>query len=157
VIAVVALVAAVAHTARLSLWQPWRTVATPLVWILHAASGWIVIYLVLRALAGIGLVAESLAVHALTIGAIGGMTMGMMTRTARGHTGRSLTAGNVEVACFVLVQLAAVIRVFGGMLVPAAYPATVAVSGFCWSAAFALYAIRYWPILSRARIDGRDG
>ena len=157
VIVVVALIAAVAHACRLYLWQPWRTIAAPLVWILHAAYGWIVIYLVLRALAVIGLVAEPLAVHALTIGAIGGMTIGMMTRTARGHTGRPVTADKFELACFVLIQVAALARVFGGMFLPTAYGPTVIVSGICWSAAFALYAVRYWPVLSRARIDGKAG
>jgi hypothetical protein len=92
--------AAVAHAARLYLWQPWRTYATPLVWVLHAAYGWIVVYLVLRALAALGLLAEPLAMHALTIGAIGGMTIGMMVRTARGHTGRPLLADRFELAVF---------------------------------------------------------
>ena len=106
---------------------------------------------------GDGLGAELFAVHALTIGAIGGMTIGMMTRTARGHTGRPLTADRFEVACYVLVALAAVIRVFGGMWLPDAYLATVVVSGICWSAAFALYAVRYWPVLTRNRLDGKPG
>ncbi len=157
VIVVVALVAAAAHARRLYLWQPWRTLATPLVWILHAAYGWIVIHLVLRALAVVDWVPAPLAVHALTIGAIGGMTIGMMTRTARGHTGRALTVDRYEVACFALVQIAALVRVFGGMLIPGAYLASVVVSGLLWSAAFALYAIRYWPVLSRERIDGKPG
>ena len=157
VIALLALVVALAHAGRLYLWQPWRTVATPLVWILHAAYGWIVISLVLRALAAMGVVAEPLAVHALTIGAIGGMTIGMMTRTARGHTGRPLIVDRFEVACFVLVQFAALVRVFGGMFFHDGYLATVIVSGACWSGAFALYAVRYWPVLSRARFDGKPG
>ncbi|WP_034921536.1 NnrS family protein, partial [Candidatus Accumulibacter vicinus] len=79
------------------------------------------------------------------------------TRTARGHTGRPLLADGFELACFVLVQSAAVIRVFGGMIVPEAYLTTVIGSGICWSLAFALYAIRYWPVLSRERIDGKPG
>jgi uncharacterized protein involved in response to NO len=157
VVATVALVAAGAHARRLYLWQPWRTLATPLVWILHAAYAWIVIHLVLRALAVTNGVPGPLAVHALTIGAIGGMTLGMMTRTARGHTGRPLTVDRFEVACFVLVQFAALVRVFGGMLVPGAYLASVVVSGVCWSGAFALWAVRYWPVLSRERIDGKPG
>ena len=157
VIVVVALVAAAAHARRLYLWQPWRTLATPLVWILHAAYGWIVIHLILRALAVVDWVPAPLAVHALTIGAIGGMTIGMMTRTARGHTGRALTVDRYEVACFALVQIAALVRVFGGMLIPGAYLASVVASGILWSAAFALYAIRYWPVLSRERIDGKPG
>ena len=157
VIVTVALVAAVAHAVRLSLWQPWRTATTPMVWVLHAAYAWIVVYLVLRALATLGLVAEPLALHALTMGAIGSMTIGMMTRTARGHTGRPLLADRYEVTCYVLVQSAALIRVFGGMIVPDAYLIMVSASGICWSLAFALYAIRYWPVLSRARLDGKPG
>ncbi|MGE5090460.1 MAG: NnrS family protein [Candidatus Levyibacteriota bacterium] len=156
-IAVVALVAALAHAVRLGLWRSWRTFGAPLVWVLHLAYGWIVVYLLLRALSALGMVAEPLAIHALTIGAIGGMTMGMITRTARGHTGRRLVADRFEVACFVLIQMAALIRVFGGMLLPNEYLWTVVVSGICWSIAFAVYAIRYWPILSRARIDGKPG
>jgi uncharacterized protein involved in response to NO len=157
VIAVLALIVALAHAVRLYLWQPWRTLGTPMVWVLHLAYGWIVIYLVLRGLAALGLGGELFAVHALTVGAIGGLTIGMMTRTARGHTGRPLVADRFEVACYVLVALAAVIRVFGGMLLPQAYLATVVLSGICWSSAFALYAVRYWPVLSRARLDGKPG
>ena len=157
VIAILAVAVAAAHAVRLYLWQPWRTIRTPLVWILHASYAWIVVYLLLRGFVAIGWVAEPLAVHALTIGAIGGMTMGMMTRTARGHTGRSLTADGFEVACFVLIQLAVLIRVFGPMLLPDAYVSTVIVSGACWSSAFTIYAVRYWPVLSRVRLDGKPG
>lgn len=156
-IAWIAAVGALAHGARLALWESWRTLRTPLVWILHAAYAWIVIHLALRALAGAGLVAEPLALHALTIGAIGGLTIGMMTRTARGHTGRPLRADGFELACYLLVQLAAVTRVFGAMLVPGAYLATVVASAGLWSAAFAIYAFRYWPVLSRPRLDGMPG
>ena len=128
-----------------------------MVWVLHLAYAWIVLYLILRGLAAMGVVAELFAVHALTIGAIGGMTIGMMTRTARGHTGRPLTADRFEVACYVLVALAAAIRVFGGMWLPGVYVATIVVSGLCWSAAFALYAVRYWQVLTRNRLDGKPG
>jgi uncharacterized protein involved in response to NO len=47
--------------------------------------------------------------------------------------------------------------VFGGIGFPDAYLATLVASGACWSAAFALYAVRYWPILSRRRLDGKPG
>lgn len=153
----VALAVAAAHAFRFYLWQPWRTGSNPLVWILHAAYCWIVVYLALRAAAALGVIAEPFAVHALTIGAIGGLTIGMMTRTARGHTGRPLVADRFELICYVLVQVAAVVRVFGGAFLPDIYLTTVIVSAICWSSAFALYAIRYWPVLSRARIDGKPG
>ena len=157
VVAVLALVAAASHAVRLHLWQPWRTLRTPIVGVLHIAYGWIIVHLVLRALAAVGSAGDMFAVHALTVGAIGGMTIGMMTRTARGHTGRALATDRFEATCYVLVVLAAVIRVFGGMLLPGSYLTTVIVSGLCWSAAFALYAVRYWPVLSRPRLDGKPG
>jgi uncharacterized protein involved in response to NO len=91
--ALVALAAAVLHAARLGLWRPWRTLSRPILWILHASYAWLVVHLALRGLAGFGFVMPALAVHALTVGAIGGMTLGMMTRTSRGHTGRMLGGG----------------------------------------------------------------
>lgn len=154
-LAVIALLVAAAHAVRVALWRPWRTTHAPLVWILHASYAWIVVHLVLRALAAAGYVATPFAVHALTIGAIGGMTIGMMTRTARGHSGLPLVADRFEVASFALIQVAAVVRVFGGIALPDFLRATVVLSGACWSCGFALYAIRYWPILTRPRIDGK--
>jgi uncharacterized protein involved in response to NO len=146
------------HLTRWLLWRPWRTLATPLVWILHLAYAWVPIYLGLRILALEGRVAPPWALHALTIGVIGGMTLGMMTRTARGHTGRPLRADRFEVAMYVLVQLAAVARVFGPLVVPGdAYVATIVAAASLWAAAFGLYAIRYWPVLTRPRVDGRPG
>ena len=81
----------------------------------------------------------------------------MMTRTARGHTGRMLVADGFEVACYALLFIAAFVRVFGPLVVPSAYSATVIVSGLLWSAGYGLYAVRYWPVLTRSRIDGKPG
>ena len=156
-IASVALVAALAHAARLALWKPWLTLAAPLVWILHAAYAWIVVHLALRGLLALDLLAGSHATHALTVGAIGGMTLGMMTRTARGHTGRPLVADGFELAMFVLIQGAAVVRVFGSIALPGLYIVSVALSALLWAAAMGLYAARYWPVLTRARLDGKPG
>lgn len=157
ILAPIAIVCAVAHGARLALWDSKKTIGTPLVWILHAAYAWIVVHLALRALAAMGWVPEPLAIHALTIGAIGGLTIGMMTRTARGHSGLPLVAGRAEFTCYVLVQLAAAVRVLGPIVAPSVYLASVITSGALWSAAFALYFVRYWPILARPRLDGRPG
>src|SRR5690606_19660056 len=107
----------------------------------------------LRGLAGGGWVAPTLAVHALTVGAIGGLTIGMMTRTARGHTGRPLQAGRTELAMFLLVQAAALARLAGGLWAPGQfYLASLQTSGLLWSTAFLLYAVVYWPLLTRARL-----
>ncbi|HYC35557.1 MAG TPA: NnrS family protein [Usitatibacter sp.] len=148
-LAVVAVVAAAFNTARLHLWHPWRTFRTPLVWILHAAYAWIPIHLLLRALAEAGWTAAPLATHALTVGVIGGMTIGMMTRTARGHTGNPLVAGRAEVWAYALVMLAAIVRVLVPLALPSLYLACVVGSGLLWFAAFAIYFVRYWPMLTR--------
>jgi uncharacterized protein involved in response to NO len=157
VIATIAFAGALSHGIRLGRWKPWRTARTPLVWILHAAYAWIVIHLALRGLSEIDLVSRSLATHAFTIGAIGGMTLGMMTRTARGHTGRPLHADRYEVASYLLVQGAAIVRVGGGIITPALYVASVQLSGLLWAAAYSIYAVRYWPVLTQPRVDGKPG
>lgn len=155
--AVLALLAALAHGARLALWRPWRTGKAPLVWILHAAYAWIVVHLVLRGLTGFDWISGSYATHALAVGAIGGLTIGMMVRTARGHTGRTLAADRFEVAMFWLIQAAALVRVFAGLVSPTLYLPSVELSGLLWASTFGLYAIRYWPILTRPRLDGKPG
>ena len=157
VIAMIALTGALAHGVRLYLWQPWRTFATPLVWILHAGYAWIVVYLGLRGLSALEPLTGLSVTHALTVGAIGGLTLGMMTRTARGHTGRALVADGFELTMFLLIQVAAVVRVFGGTASPRLYMVSIQLSGLLWAAAFGFYAIRYWPVLTRPRLDGKPG
>jgi len=155
--AALALCGALAHGLRWALWKPWRTWRTPLVWVLHAAYAWIPLHLALRAAAELGWVSGSVATHALTVGAIGGLVIGMMTRTARGHTGRPVRADGFDVACYTLVLTAALVRVGAPLVEPAWLMQSVIGSAALWSAGFALYAVRYWPVLSRARLDGRPG
>ncbi len=150
-------VCAIAHLARWTLWQPWKTGRAPLVWVLHVAYFWIPVHLALRSLAELGWVTPSAATHALTVGAAGGLIIGMMTRIARGHTGRPLRAGRIEVACYGLVLVAALVRVFVPLVAPAQIMTAVLCSAALWSAAFGLYAVRYWPVLTQPRIDGQPG
>ena len=153
--AVIAGCAAVAHATRLALWNPWRTRRKPILWILHAAYGWIVLHLALRALAPLDIAPGSLATHALTVGAIGALTIGMMTRTARGHTGRPLHAGAADIAAYVLVLAGAVVRVLFALLMPSGYLWWVAIAALLWSAAFAVFTVAYFPVLSRPPLDAR--
>ena len=157
IVGAIAAAAAAAHAARLALWRPWRTLKTPIVWILHCAYAWIVLALALRALAAFDLVPAGLATHALTVGAIGGLTLGMMTRTSLGHTGRPLRAGRAEVFCYAAIQLAALTRVFLPLAFPALYLQAIVGSGLLWSAAFGVFTVAYWPILPRPRADGKPG
>lgn len=157
VAALVAAAGAALHAARWWRWQPWTTRRTPIVWVLHLGYLWIVVHLALRAAAGLGWATGSAATHALTAGAIGGLVIGMITRTALGHTGRPLRAGPVEVASYVLVALAAAVRTFVPLAVPSLTVAAVGLSAALWSAAFAIYVAGYWPVLTRPRLDGRPG
>jgi uncharacterized protein involved in response to NO len=156
-IAVVALLAAAVHAARWWLWQPWKTLRHPLVWVLHAAYVWLPLHLALRAAAALGWIAAGPATHALTVGLIGTLTLGMITRTALGHTGRPLRAGRIETAAYLAMLGAALARVGlplldAGWLLPA-----VSVSSALWTLAFVLYLIRYTPLLLRPRADGQPG
>ena len=156
-LAALAATAGAAHAWRWALWRPWRTLRAPLVWVLHLAYLWVPVHLLLRALAEAGWLMPSLATHALTVGAVGGLVIGMMTRTARGHTGRPLHADRFDVACYLLVAAAAAVRVLLPLIAPAQIVHAALASALLWSAGFGLYAVRYWPALSRPRLDGRPG
>ena len=157
IIGTVAAAAAIVHAARLALWRPWQTRQAPILWILHCAYAWLVVALTMRALASWELAPPSLAVHALTVGGIGGLTLGMMTRTSLGHTGRALHAGRVEIFCYTAIQFAAIARVFVPLAFPSMYLPGLTVSGLLWSAAFGVFTVYYWPVLTRPRLDGKPG
>ncbi|KQV90338.1 hypothetical protein ASD15_23815 [Massilia sp. Root351] len=144
---------------RLWRWQPLRTVRVPLLWVLHLSYAWIGAGMLLLALASMGMVSASAAFHALAVGSMAGLIIGMMTRTTLGHTGRMLKAGRAETAMFVLIQLGALARVAAALLsgIGGLYAALLLVSAACWSAAFAAYALVYAPYLASARIDGKEG
>jgi uncharacterized protein involved in response to NO len=154
---IAALCGAALHGARLALWAPWKTRGRPILWILHLSYAWIVVHLALRGFAALDLVPGAFATHALTVGAIGGLTLGMMTRTARGHTGRPLDTGHAELWAYMLVQAAAFARVFLPLAIPAAHSASIVLSAALWCAAFGIFVLVYYPVLSRPRIDGKPG
>ena len=151
------LVAALLHAARLWHWQPWRTRARPILWVLHAAYAWLPVGFGLLAVAQVGGVAASAGIHALAVGATAGLIIGMVTRTARGHTGRALTVSRLEVAAYLLVAGAAVARVLLPLVAPAQTQAWLVVAAAAWASAFALYLWVFTPWLLSTRLDGKDG
>jgi len=88
---------------------------------------------------------------------VGGMILGMITRTARGHTGRSLQPGRIEIAAYTFVAVAAATRGLIPLVWPEAYRSALLVSGALWSAAFLLYLLVYVPMLTKPRADGQGG
>jgi uncharacterized protein involved in response to NO len=149
--------AAALHGLRLWRWQPLRTRARPILWVLHAAYAWVPIGFALLALAMAGLIGASGGVHALAVGATGGLIIGMITRTARGHTGRPLQASRPEVLAYLLVMGAAVVRVLLPLVAPQHLVVWLVAAAFAWSAAFGIYLFVYTPWLVTSRLDGKDG
>ena len=150
--------AAAIHAARLWLWDPLAARRQPLLWMLPVAYAWIPVALTLRAAAGVNdAIPAALSDHALGVGAMSGLMLAMMSRSALGHTGRALRAGWAETAAFVLIQLSAFLRLCSAVIWPELYTAFLLLAAFCWSAAFCLFFLRYWPVLTRPRADGRAG
>ena len=151
-------VTAIATLARLSYWRSSLTLRHPLLWILHAGVAWIAVGMLLRAAPLVGIaIPDSVATHALTVGALGALTLGMMARVALGHTGRPLAPPRAMGLGFTLVTVAALVRVGGPLLAPALYGPALIASGALWTGAFAIYVLAYGPILFRRRVDGRPG
>ena len=156
-LASISLFVALVHGLRLAGWHVpglWRV---PLLWVLYLGYGWLVAGFVLQAVASLGILPASLALHAFTAGAIGAMTLGMMARVSLGHTGRPMQVGKGISLAFALVLAAGLIRVGLPALSPSGTALAWSVSAGLWLAAFILFVIHYLPVLLRARVDGRPG
>lgn len=149
--AVLALAGA-AHLVRLARWRGWRAAAEPLVWILHLGYAWLGAGLLLLGAASLdpGLVPRSAGVHALTAGAVGVMTLAVMTRATRGHTGRPLAAGAGTSAIYLAINVAGALRVAAPFFAEV-QPLLLSASGVLWSLAFGGFAIAYGPMLVMSR------
>jgi uncharacterized protein involved in response to NO len=146
------LVAGLAHVGRLLRWRGWRTGPEPLVLILHIAYLWLAAALLLMgcAILAPGLFAGASALHALTAGAVGQLTLAVMTRATRGHTGRPLTADTTTVLVYGLVFLGALLRLVLPFT-PLSYTLGASIAGLVWAAGMLLFAVAYGPMLLRPR------
>lgn len=150
VTAALAALGAVAVAVRLSRWRGLATLAEPLLWALHLGYAWLA--------AGLALVAASpwldlpsnAGWHAFFAGAIGTMTLAVMTRATLGHTGRALAADRLTAAAYLLVTSAAALRLASALASGDPLP-WLGAAGAAWTAAFALFVFRYAPMLTRAR------
>ncbi|MFC3070234.1 NnrS family protein [Phenylobacterium soli] len=143
--------AGLANLARLARWRGWLAWKEPLVTVLHLGYGWLGAGLLLLGLSALtGEVPRTAGVHALTAGAVGVMTLAVMTRASRGHTGRPLTADRATQAIFLLVNLAAVSRVAAPFL-PTMQVGLLSLSAALWTLAFASFAGAYGKMLLTPR------
>ena len=141
------LVAGTLLALRLARWRGWRILREPIVLVLHLGYGWLSISLMLLGLSDLtNLVPTTAALHALTAGAIGTMTLAVMTRASLGHTGREIRADVWIQAIYVAVTAGAVLRV-AAPLAPDLYLPLLAAGGTLWALAFVLFAVRFTPVL----------
>ena len=138
---------------RLSRWQGWKTWREPLVLILHIGYAWLSLsFLILGgSILGFGLSPEN-AIHALTTGAVGTMTLAVMTRATLGHTGRQKHAGPMTVLIYFLVNLGAMLRLLAP-LIDGSTTLILALATVGWSGAYLLFAVIYGPFLFRSSLD----
>ena len=156
--AALAALAALLQALRLAQWRGWRALHEPLVWVLQVAYAWLPIGLALKCVALLwGCAFAAFWLHALTVGALATMILGVMSRTALSHTGRPMRVGTLSTAAYLLLLAAAVTRVFGIVVPGLDYVAVIVLSAAFWSAAFALFLVEYGPMLWRPRVDGRAG
>ncbi len=153
---IILLVSGVASLVRVFRWGGWRTWQEPLVLILHVGYGWVGLFLIVlgAAILGIGFSSEN-AVHLLTTGAMGTMTLAVMTRASLGHTGRPRHADRLTVAIYLLVNIGALLRIFAPNS-PTPTTLTYAVLGLSalgWSGAYLLFAVHYGPYLACPSLD----
>lgn len=142
---------AAVNLGRLARWRTPATRAEPLLLVLHVGYAWLVI-----GAAALGVATWSptfplsAAIHALTVGAIGTMTLAVMTRATRGHTGWPLAADRPTTLIYVLVVLATVARITAAFAVQRRTDWLIG-AAVLWIGAFGLFTVRYAPLLLRPR------
>ena len=147
-----ALAAGIAVALRLSRWRGLYTVTEPLLLVLHVGYGWLALGLLLLGLNGLtDVLPATTALHALTVGAVGTMTLAVMTRASLGHAGGPLSAGPVTKAIYGLITVAALLRILSP-LAGNRVALSLWLAGASWSCAFGLFAVFYGLVLVRPRV-----
>ena len=152
--AVLFLLAAAVLSVRLWRWKGTYTWREPLLLVLHIGYAFVPLGFVLGSIAILmpRTLHGTADLHAWTVGAVGLMTLGVMTRATRGHTGHALAASTMTIASYVAIIVAALLRIAAGFL-PEFYMTLIEFAGAAWLAAFGLFLVEYGPMLFRPRLS----
>ncbi|WP_460450013.1 NnrS family protein [Alsobacter sp. SYSU BS001988] len=145
------LVAGALQAVRLARWAGERTWRDRLVLVLHVAYAFVPIGFVLGALAAFGVVPASAGIHAWTVGAVGLMTLAIMSRASLGHTGRALVASRPVQIAYGLLGAAALARICAAIH-PAAAFGLLHAAALAWAAGFLVFALSYWRVFTGPRL-----
>lgn len=151
-----ALIAGAFHLIRFIKWNPIQSKSIPILWVLYTGYFWLIAGFFLKGLIYFfPSITQSIASHAWTVGAIGILIFGMITRVSLGHTGRVIHANKITVTAYVLLNLATFARVFLLMIMPSGYLHAILTSGILWIGVFVIFSLQYWKILISPRPDGK--
>ncbi len=153
---VIAFIAGTVNLIRLIGWQVPRVRRVPIIWILHLSYLWIVVGFILSGVSSMRVLPFTIAIHAFTVGGIGAIIYGMITRVSLGHTGRRLIPNRAIVYGYTLLEFGALIRVFIPFVFPQFYSLAIQLSGVLWILAFTLFLWIYTPILINPRDDLKE-
>jgi len=133
---------------RITRWRGLACTSEWLVVILHIGYLWLPVWFALMAISIFlpETLSQATALHALSAGAIGTMTIAVVTRATLGHSGQPLTANFGTKIIYTLIVTGAVLRVLTDWL-PLDYSILVTMAGSLWAIAFALFVIIYGPML----------
>jgi len=156
--AIFAVLLTLLHTLRLAGWYTSKIWSKSLVWVLVVAYAFFILGFALKALSITSGISPFLSVHAFTVGGIGMLTIGMMSRVALGHTGRNVFEPPAIVFWSFAVLLSGVIvRVVFPLFNMELYVYWIGISQLLWMISFAIFVVVYAPMLLSERVDGRDG
>jgi len=159
VMGLISLLAFASHFIRTLRWRIWVTFSVPLLWSLHIACWFFAFAFLQLALFHWGVITDYIAVlHTMTVGGIGLVILGMIARISLGHSGRNLQTGVMMALGFAALIGAAILRALWPLAFPDA-PLWLVYGGSIglWIFGFAVFVTNYWPILTKARLDGRPG
>ncbi|MCR6670564.1 NnrS family protein [Devosia ginsengisoli] len=150
--ALACLVAGALHLVRLWRWRGWQSWDEKLVLVLHVGYAFVPLGFLAIAAAQLGWTEPVASLHVFTVGAIGVMTLAIMSRATRGHTGLPLAASRVTASSYAALILAVLLRPLASVW-PDYYTELLSATGLCWIVAFTLYVAEYGPVLVRKRRD----
>jgi len=149
------LLAAALHLVRLWRWRGWQCWDEKLVLVLHLGYAFVPAGFLAVALAQPGWADPVAALHIFTVGAIGVMTLAIMSRATRGHTGLPLAASGMTTASYAALIAAALLRPLASVW-PELATELLSATGLCWIAAFTFYVVEYGPVLLQRRRERGD-
>ncbi|UXM94870.1 NnrS family protein [Bartonella sp. HY329] len=151
--AIFCIIAAVANFYRLYRWRGWLTLGESLVWVLHLAFFFIPCGFLAIGLEIFGFLPGGIAPvqHLWMAGAIGLMTLAIMSRASLGHSGRTLHATKFVTSLYIALFISVFLRMLSGLMENNV--SLLHLSATLWIFAFGGFIIAYWNILTKPRLQ----